>query len=139
MIWVILVAIVVYIIFKFSSDVNKDKYDLRGINLSDKFKVVVGEINQAAYNGNGRIITINNRAFNLYQDGQNQIICFFYGTGHLTITWKYKYFQKEVVHEKIFHDVRNLSIFEQQRMAEIIIGEMTQVIQRHQEDVLRRI
>ena len=62
-----------------------------------------------------------------------------YSTGHLTITWKYKYFQKEVVHEKIFNNVRNLSIFEQQRIAEIMVSEMAVVISNHQNNVLKGI
>ena len=51
---------------------------------------------------------------------QNQIIKFQYSTGHLTITWKYKYFQKEIVHERQFNDVRNLLLFKKPRVKQKI-------------------
>jgi hypothetical protein len=136
MIWIIAISIVGYIAFRFFSDVNKDNDDLRGQNLNEKFKIISGLINDAAFNGLGKVVTLDKRSFNVYQDGKNQIVHFFYSTGHLTITWKYKYFQKEVVHEKNFRDVRNLSIFEQQRIAEIMINEMANVIQKHQNAVV---
>lgn len=73
-------------------------------------------INEAAFNGNGSITVLDKREFCLYEDGQNQIIKFHYSTGHLTIIWKYKYYQKEIVHEKLFSDVRNLSLIQQQNL-----------------------
>lgn len=141
MIWVIVIAIIVIILFRFFNDLNKDNYDLQGQSLSEKFKFTVEMLNDAAFNGQGAVTTLDKRSFNLYQDGQNQIIYFTYGTGHLTITWKYKYFkykyfQKEVVHEKLFRDVRNLSLFEQQKIAEIMIKEMAVVIANHQNNVI---
>ena len=84
----------------------------------------------------GKVTTLDKRSFNLYQDGKNQIIKFEYGTGHLTITWKYKYFQKEIVHEKQYDNVRNLSLFEQQKIADNIISEMEQVVENHKNNVI---
>ena len=93
-------------------------------------------INEAAFNGDGSVTTLDKREFNLYEDGQNQIIKFQYSTGHLTITWKYKYFQKEIVHERQFNDVRNLSLFEQQKIGEQMIREMAVVVERHKNNVI---
>ena len=124
MIWIVVIGIVGFIMIRFFSDLNKDNTDLQGQPLSKKFTVIVNSINEAAYGGMGKVIILDKRSFNLYQDGQNQIINFQYGTGHLTITWKYKYFQKEIVHEKQYNDVRNLSLFEQQKIADNIISEM---------------
>ncbi len=136
MIWVIVIGIIGFILFRFFSDLNKDNYDLQGQNLNEKFAVIVAAINDAAFNGGGSITTLDKRGFNLYENGQNQIINFQYGTGHLTITWRYKYFQKEVVHEKQFNDVRNLSIFEQQKIADRMIMEMTQVVENHKNNTI---
>jgi hypothetical protein len=135
MIWVIGIGIIVFILFRFFNDLNKDNYDLQGQSLAEKFMYTVESLNDAAYNGQGSITTLNKRSFNLYEDGSNQIIHFTYSTGHLIITWKYKYFQKEVIHEKQFNDVRNLSLFEQQKIAEIMIKEMGVVIANHQNNV----
>jgi len=137
MIWTVIIIIVVIILFRFFNDLNKDNSDLQGQTLADKFQFLVIDLNEAAFNGNGRVTTLDKRSFNLYQDGQNQIINFNYSTGHLTITWKYKYFQKEIVHEKQFNDVRNLSIFEQQKLATIMVNEMNAIVEKHQNNVLK--
>lgn len=139
MIWFILIVIVLIIVFKFINDLNKDKYDLQGTALDEKFKVVVNILNQGAFNGNGNITKLGNRSFNLYEQGSNQIINFHYGTGTLTITWRYKYFQKEVVHSKDFYETRNLSIFEQQKIAEQMINEMVPIVQNHKTNVMKDI
>ena len=136
MIWIVVIGIVGFIMIRFFSDLNKDNTDLQGLPLSKKFTVIVNSINEAAYGGMGKVTILDKRSFNLYQDGQNQIINFQYGTGHLTITWKYKYFQKEIVHEKTYNDVRNLSLFEQQKIANNIVSEMEQVLENHKNNVI---
>ena len=57
----------------------------------------------------------------MYDGHSNQITKFHLSTGHLTLTWKYKYLKKEVVHNPQFDNVRNLSIFEQRRIADRMI------------------
>lgn len=136
MIWIVVIGIVGFILIRFFSDLNKDNEDLQGQSLTEKFVVIVSSINEAAFGGMGKVTTLNKRSFNLYQNGQNQIINFQYGTGHLTITWKYKYFQKEIVHEKQYNDVRNLSLFEQQKIADNMISEMEQVVENHKNNVI---
>ncbi len=136
MIWTIVIVIIGYILIRFFISLSKDNDDLQGRTLDDKFNVIVNMINDAAFNGRGSVTTLDKREFNLYEEGQNQIIKFQYSTGHLTITWKYKYFQKEVVHERQFNDVRNLSLFEQQKIGEQMIKEMAIVVERHKNNVI---
>jgi len=139
MIWIILGIVVAIILVRFFSSLNNDNRDLQGRTLDDKFNVIVRMINEAAFDGGGSVATIDKREFNLYEEGQNQIIKFHYSTGHLTITWKYKYFQKEIVHEKFFQDVRNISLFQQQKIAENMISEMGRIIRNHKNNVLNEI
>ena len=61
---------------------------------------------------------------------------FHYSTGHLTIIWKYKYFQKEVTLERQFDNVRYINIIEQQVIADEMINEMTRVVEIHKAKVL---
>lgn len=136
MIWTIVIVIIGYILIRFFISLSKDNDDLQGRTLDDKFNVIVNMINDAAFNGRGSVTTLDKREFNLYEEGQNQIIKFQYSTGHLTITWKYKYFQKEVVHKRQFNDVRNLSLFEQQKIGEQMIKEMAIVVERHKNNVI---
>ena len=136
MVWTIVIAIIGIILFRFFTSLSKDNDDLQGRTLSEKFNVIVNMINEAAFNGDGSVTTLDKREFNLYEDGQNQIIKFQYSTGHLTITWKYKYFQKEIVHERQFNDVRNLSLFEQQKIGEQMIREMAVVVEIQKNNVI---
>lgn len=136
MIWILIASIAIFFGFRFFSDLNKDNDDLSGMTSAKKFEYVVNAINATAFKGLGSVTQIDKRRFNLYEEGQNQIILFTYSTGHLTIQWKYKYFQKEVSHDRVFRNVRNLSIFEQQKLAETMINEMEVVIQKHQNSIL---
>jgi len=135
--WFIVFVLIGGILYMFFSDLNKDNQELQHQRLSEKFSYLVEAINMAAYNGQGQVNEVDKRRFNLYQSGQNQIIMFDYSTGHLTITWKYKYFQKEVVHEKRFANVRNISLIQQENMAETMINEMSTIIDAHQKNVMR--
>jgi hypothetical protein len=139
MTWIFITLLILFIFAKFFRDFDKDNYDLQSQSLDEKFGVIVNMINQHAFKGLGTISKIDKREFNLYQDMQNQIIHFLYGTGNLTITWRYKYFQKEVVNERQFDNVRNLSLFEQQKIGEQIIREMDYVIEQHRNKVISNI
>jgi hypothetical protein len=135
MFWTIVFVIAGYILVRFIIELVKDQDDLQYDSLDEKFKFIVNTLNEAAYKGRGSVYRIDKREFNLYKEGDNQIIKFHYSTGHLTIRWKYKYFQKEVIHERQFNHVRNLSIFEQQKIANQMINEMNVVIVNHAQKV----
>lgn len=138
MMWIIIIiisAIIVFLLVRFFTDLDRDNYDLKEQTFSEKFYVVVNMISEVAFNGKGKIITFGKRSFNLYQEGQNQVIHFQYHTGHLTITWKYKYYQKEIVLKKQFDNVRNLSIFEQEKIGNSIIKEMEVIVANHKKNV----
>ncbi|MBK7964376.1 MAG: hypothetical protein IPK10_03035 [Bacteroidetes bacterium] len=139
MVWLIAIVIIGYVLFRFFTDLNKDNYDLQSQSLEEKFKFIVSRLNEVAFNGKGNVTNLDKRSFNLYESDSNQIINFTYSTGHLTLTWKYKYFQKEVVHEKVFRETRNLSLFEQQKIADIMISEMELKIENHKLAVIRGI
>lgn len=136
MIWVIVVVIVLYLLYRFFSAYHRDNYDLQSQSLSEKFKFITDVINEYAFKGKGTVHVLDKRSFNLYKEDENQIIHFTYATGNLTITWKYKYFQKEVVHERQFDDVRNISVFIQQKIATEMMADMEAKVQKHKEDVL---
>ena len=126
-----IVAIVAVIIYAFYTSLNQDKKDLEDIPFEKRFQTLIGILNNYAYEGQGKVTMVNQRNYSLYQEGTNQIIYFLYGTGHLTISWRFKYFQQEVVHEKQFNDVRNSSPEAQTRIAENMIEEMKVVVERH--------
>ncbi len=137
MYWIIIIIILIigYLI-SFFLGLNKDNQELRKLPLDKKFSIIVGIINNTFFDGVGVITKIDSREFNLYEEGRNQIIKFHYSTGHLTIIWRYKYYQKEIVYERQFNNVRNLSIFEQQEIGEEMISQMLIVIENHKKNVM---
>jgi len=135
MIWIILGVVVISLIL-FTGKFNKDSNDLEHKKLHEKFEYIVTNLNQYAFNGEGEVYEINMRTFNLGATGSNQMITFEYGGGGLTIIWKYKYYQKEVVDKKYFPNVRNLSVFEQEKISQLMIMRMEKVIAQHKDDVM---
>ncbi len=136
MLWTVILGFLGLLLFRFFISYSKDNDDLQDQPLDKKFNIIINMINDVAFHGNGSVTTLSKREFNLYQDGENQLIKFQYSTGILTITWKYKYFQKEIVHERQFSDARNLSLFEQQKVAQQMIKEMNNVVAIHKASVL---
>lgn len=125
-----------YILFLFLKNLIQDNYDLRSKTLSEKFFVIVDELNYFAFEGRGKVLNIDKRSFSLYEIDTNRLIQFQYKRGHLTIVWKYKCLQKEVVHEKTFRNVRNISTIQQEKMAKDFIREISVVTEKHIENVL---
>jgi hypothetical protein len=139
MIWTILIIIAVFIAIRFATEVFKDKDDLQSVTLDKKFETIVNTINDFAFNGNGKVTVLDKRSFNLYEEGTNQIISFFYSTGHLQIIWKYKYFQEETVVDELYSDVRNINIFKQQNIAKDMIEKISLAVPQLKNKVLRDI
>lgn len=136
MIWTFVILIVGYVIYKFFNSLEQDKDDLNNQKLSEKFSAIINMLNDAAFNGKGDINIEDSRNLNIYENDSNQIVELQYSTGSLSITWKYKYYQKEVVYKKNFPDSRNLSIFEQKSIANRVIDEMKNVVFKHKNEVL---
>lgn len=135
MIWIILGVVVISLIL-FAGKFNKDTNDLEHEKLHEKFEYIVENLNQYAFNGEGQVYEINMRTFNLGATESNQMITFEYGAGGLTIIWKYKYYQKEVVDKKYFPKVRNLSIFEQEKISQLMIMRMEKIVEQHKSEVM---
>ncbi len=137
MFWVVLsLVIVIFVLTRFNMALNNDRKDLQSINVEEKFQVIANILNEHVFQNNADITEINPKSFLLSEEEKNQIIIFSYSTGNLTITWKYKYFQKELIHQKQYPGARNLSIFEQQQIANDIIKEMNIKIAKHKIDVM---
>lgn len=139
MIWTIVIIGIAFILIKFIVELSKDKDDLKGQTLDEKFNVIINMLNETAFNGRGEITKINNRELNLYEVGTNQLVKFQYSTGSLTIDWRYKYFQKEIVHSRQYNNFRNLSLFEQQKIAKIFIEEGLHKFEAHKQSVTSQI
>ncbi len=133
---VIFIGIIFIIsLFKFNSNLKEDKKELSVEPLEEKFQIITNILNEQAFLGKATIIKKGNREYELFEKGSNQLINFHYSTGHLTITWKYKYYQKEIIHTKQYDNVRNLSIFQQGNIANDMIKEMNVIVENHKKNV----
>jgi hypothetical protein len=138
MIWGIIIAIVVVFIGSSLIGNSKDSQDLAGRKLEEKFNVIINSINNVAFNNEGVIKEYDNKhIYLIHPISGNQMIEFLYSQGVLAITWKYKYFQKELIHKRSFLNVRNISLFEQEKIARAFISEMEEKIDNHKNLVMR--
>lgn len=134
MVWFIVGVIAFGLIvhgFKF----NKDNEDLDNQALHEKFRFIVQIFNKEIFDSQAEVFELHKRSFNLGVTGSNQMINFEYGAGNLTIIWKYKYLQKEVINKKVFLDVRNLSVFEQEKIAQTMMERMLVIVNEHKDKV----
>lgn len=115
--WIITIVAVLAMFFFFWRALNKDRIELKGSTLEQKFSVMVDLFNQAAYGGAGRTHSLSWRSFNLYRENAQQIFNFNYSTGHLTVTWKFKWYHQEVTHIQDFNYVRNITDAQQEELA----------------------
>jgi|SRR5690606_29699485 len=140
MVWFLIIVVIVVVVIKFLVDLSKDNEDIYlSESLNKKFTVIVRLLNDVAFAGRGTITVVDKREFILYEHNSNQIIRFFYSTGNLTLEWKFKYFQKEVISRKIYYDVRNISIFEQDKIANDFIRESSLIFEKHKAEVTKDI
>lgn len=137
MFWYFLLFVIGYILIKFFISLKQDEVDLEFQTLDQKFKILIDALNDAVFDNQGKIIRIDTRSVNLFQDGRNQIILFRYSTGHLSVIWKFMLFQKEFSHERQFTNVRNISSLEQQNIANHIIKEMIFTMEKDKIDILK--
>ena len=136
MIIIIVVIAGMYFMYHIIKELIDENAYLRGQSLAQKISRTVQVINDKVYNGMGDIIDMEKRSFSLYQKGGDQIIRFQYETGALIITWRYLLFRLEVAHEKVFHNIRNLSLEQQENIATLMIHEMEEVINSHKRVVV---
>lgn len=140
MFWTILLVIIVFIVIKtivsFVAGLSKDKQELNTISAPNKFRYIVQDLNNYAFNGQANVHQYDKRTFTLVNN-TNQMIEFQYSTGNLEIVWRYKYYQQEVNHRKLFTDCRDITPEEQHRIAQVMITEMESVIEQHKGRVMR--
>ena len=136
---VLLVIFVLALIFvPFTRQLVKDKEELSRNPINKKFEILVGVINDVMLDGKGEVTLFDDdpRLMNLMSDDKrNMLIQFYYSTGNLSITLKYKFLQKELVYEKQFSGLRNLSAFMQRDIANEFIEICGRKIAEHQQNV----
>lgn len=135
MIITIIVVIILFFIIKTVMSSEKDKQVLRETPIDKKFKVILDFLNSELFNNKAKVTKIDWQSFYFLEEGSNQMMTFIYSHQVLSIEWKYKYFQKEIKYERTISNAHNLSLFEQQKIAEELLIKIYEVAKNHQIEV----
>lgn len=134
----LVVCVFLFLVMPFMKALLKDKRELRERPLSDRFSVFYEIVNLHLMAGQGKLIPVEGdpRSLNLYAERHpNMLIQTYYSTGSLTVRFKYKYFQKELVKEENFYEVCDADIFTQERMANQFVTKMQIAMHAHQQTI----
>ena len=135
LIFLLVIFVLALIFVPFTRQLVKDKEELSRNPINKKFEILVGDV---MLDGKGEVTLFDDdpRLMNLMSDDKrNMLIQFYYSTGNLSITLKYKFLQKELVYEKQFSGLRNLSAFMQRDIANEFIEICGRKIAEHQQNV----
>lgn len=131
----LIITLLAMVFLPFSRSLMKDRTELHENPLEKKFVILISRINDLLMGGHGEIVKFKDdpRMLNLFDDNHaNMIINFYYSTGSLTITLKYKYYHVELVKKIQFDNMRQAETFRQQDVANHFCEEATIAIRQHQ-------
>lgn len=106
--------------------------------LENRFAVLIKHLNNHSFNGSGSILNRREKSFDLYDNQSNQMLHFSYNgfIEELVITWKYKYYQEELVQKFYARDkIWFMSNEEQTDYAKSVIQAMKEALDAHKERV----
>ena len=131
----LIITLLAMIFLPFSRSLMKDRAELHENPLDKKFVILISRINDLLMGGLGEVVKFKDdpRMLNLFDDNHaNMIINFYYSTGSLTITLKYKYYHVELVKKMQFDNMRQAETFRQQDVANHFCEEASMAIRQHQ-------
>lgn len=129
--WYVIGAIVIYVLYKFVVAANDDNNDVRDNPLHQRYSHFFGRLNDAAFDGTASLNQKAPHIYTLYKENSNQIIIFKYAMGSMDVKWMYKYYQKELIHEQTLNNIKNVSVFQQDKMADNVLTAMSPKINQH--------
>ena len=125
----LVVFVIIFFIYKtfkaFYKDYKADEIDIKN-GLENKFKTLINKLNQFAFNNEGVVNNTCNRGFNLYKKGSPQIILFYYSTGILSIEWKVKHQNQELILNEKIDKAKDILEPELKQYAEWLIEEFVE-------------
>ena len=136
MCWTILIFAVSIAIISIFTAIQKKEETLSAQTLQDRFSVMIDMLNSFAFDGKATIGTISEHSFNLYRPDEHQVINFSYHKGTLTITWRYPYHEKEIIHSLNLPKARYISFFQQEKLVDRFIDEMIGIVQDYKYKIL---
>lgn len=132
---ILIITLLAMIFLPFSRALMKDRSELHENPMEKKFNILITRINDLLMNGKGEVVKFKDdpRSLNLFDHNQaNMIINFYYSTGSLRITLKYKYYHVELIKNMQFDNMRQAETFRQQDAANHFCEEALIAIRQHQ-------
>lgn len=134
---VVIIGIILFFVISVFLNLGKDKESLQGKTITEKFSIIINRINEVGFRGEANIHRYSDTHISMvHRNGGNQFADIMYSQGTLMIEWRYKYLQKEMKFKKTFINVRNMSLIEQNNLADGLIAEMNDAVIRHQQQVM---
>lgn len=124
---VLLILVVLFLLlYPFLGALIKDKKELAGITLEEKFPFFFKTISEGLFAGKGKIYQFpdNPRAANMMssdQNCQNMIVHFLYSTGNMIIELGFKYYQQELRFQHTAYNLRDGSVFVQKDLGNAFV------------------
>lgn len=134
----IIIFLIYYVlknVLKYKSELKKDDTLLENTDLESLLNPLLKKLNEYSFNGKGSLTFHNRKSFDLYDNESNQIIFFQLNTGRIYITWKYKYYQQEMIYKRTLYDLKDATEEGQKESAELIINEFEIKLQKHKNRV----
>lgn len=128
---VIIVLLLYQFLIRYMKELRIDKEELKDQNIYDKFSILIDGLNEYCYSNNGKVTILDNANANVYAVGSNQIVLFQYNAGMLTIEWKYKHYQREMVYRRSFSNIRNVTKVGQEGVLKLVIEEFNEKLKIH--------
>ncbi|MEO9803441.1 MAG: hypothetical protein ABJF04_09350 [Reichenbachiella sp.] len=123
MIWFIILIVVGIIIYSATKDSSQDDVELDVEQLHEKHLLIVEAINNAAYQGKGKVVYSDKKCFQLLKFDNNQNIEFTYFGGVLTIRWSLTQYNEDLKF-RLSLDTRKLTDTQQFEKVSSLINEV---------------
>lgn len=137
LIFLLILFVLFLLLYPFLGALIKDKRELAGTTLAEKFPFFFKTISNGLFNGLGEVTEVggNPRTVNMMSSDpvhQNMIVHFLYSTGHMTMELGYKYFRQELRFQHTAYGLGEGSSFKQRDLANAFVEEAQRKIREHQ-------
>lgn len=128
---VLLYKFVIKFLIRYVRETRIDKEELKDQNIYDKFSILIDGLNEYCYSNNGKVTIFDDANANVYAVGSNQIVLFQYNVGMLTIEWKYKHYQREMIYRRSFPNIGNVTKEGLNGVLKLVIEEFNEKLKIH--------
>lgn len=105
----------------YKKNIEKDKKVLTDKTLQETLSILIEELNQYAYNGQGIITSLSNESLKLYKQDSAQVILFNLLGGVVSLEWRLKIMGREFIFTMGLNNITEITDEGQRKSAQSII------------------